>query len=265
MYDLADHQMTRGLEAYCMFVGTPYSGHTLVASLLDAHPNIIIAHELDALGLVENGIRRDELFRALIARSEAFTQDGRSWFGYKYLVSNQWHSRARTLKVLGDKKGGGSTQRLSRNRLLLDRLREVVQLPLRIIHVVRNPYDNLATLFRRHDAKRPMADIIPGYASACRLTAALSTDLGQDEFFQIRHENVIRDARGSLNSLLSFLGVEAPPDYLDDSASIVYTRPHRSRFDISWNKQDIETVDQICQEHLFLRGYTFEFDETDSP
>jgi hypothetical protein len=35
-----------------MFIGYLRSGHSLIASLLDAHPNAIATHELDALKFV---------------------------------------------------------------------------------------------------------------------------------------------------------------------------------------------------------------------
>ena len=38
-----------------MFIGYPRSGHSLIGSLLDVHPNAIVAHELDALKFVGAG------------------------------------------------------------------------------------------------------------------------------------------------------------------------------------------------------------------
>ena len=40
------------LRSFCLFIGYPRSGHSLLGSLLDAHPDIAIAHEVNALGLV---------------------------------------------------------------------------------------------------------------------------------------------------------------------------------------------------------------------
>jgi hypothetical protein len=53
----AYHGMLHGklfdqVQSYCMFVGHPRSGHTLIGALLDAHPHIVIAHELNALRYV---------------------------------------------------------------------------------------------------------------------------------------------------------------------------------------------------------------------
>ena len=47
--------MFETIQLYCMFVGYPRSGHSLVGTLLDAHPDIVIAHELDALRHIRAG------------------------------------------------------------------------------------------------------------------------------------------------------------------------------------------------------------------
>lgn len=57
-----------GLETYCMFIGYPYSGHSLVGSLLDAHESMAISHELHALKFLDN-------LQNCIERAEAV----RSW------------------------------------------------------------------------------------------------------------------------------------------------------------------------------------------
>ena len=39
-----------GVETFVLFIGYPRSSHSLIAALLDAHPEIIIPHEYDILG-----------------------------------------------------------------------------------------------------------------------------------------------------------------------------------------------------------------------
>ena len=43
------------VESFCLFVGHRRTGHTLVRALLDAHPAMVISHELNALDLVQRG------------------------------------------------------------------------------------------------------------------------------------------------------------------------------------------------------------------
>ena len=37
--------VVEGVEKFVLFVGYPRSGHSLIASVMDAHPDIVIAHE----------------------------------------------------------------------------------------------------------------------------------------------------------------------------------------------------------------------------
>ena len=45
-----DHKVCAGVCTFLLFFGYPRSGHTLVSSLLDAHPNVIVANEFDVIG-----------------------------------------------------------------------------------------------------------------------------------------------------------------------------------------------------------------------
>ncbi len=113
-----------------------------------AHPESLIAHELDAVGYVEHHFGRDQLYALLLERDEVFASMGRKWMGYDYVVPHQFQGRWSKLRVIGDKRGHVSTSRLARHPETLDRLRHLVGVPIRVVHVTRNPYDNVATMAR---------------------------------------------------------------------------------------------------------------------
>ena len=52
------------------------------------------------------------------------------------------------LKVIGDKKGGNTALLLDQlgDLSILEEIKQVVQVPLKFIHVHRNPFDNIATI-----------------------------------------------------------------------------------------------------------------------
>jgi len=114
-----------------MFVGYPRSGHSLIGSLLAAHPDMVIAHELDALRLPRLGFRRNQLYALILASDRSFTTAGRRRTGSDYTAPTRWRGTSRRLDVIGDKKGGQSTRRLHDRPELLDRLRRTVQVPVR--------------------------------------------------------------------------------------------------------------------------------------
>ena len=69
------------VNTYCMFIGYPRSSHSLMGSLIDAHPNAIIAHEQDVLKYIKYGFTKEALFPLLLRNSEEFTANGRTWTG----------------------------------------------------------------------------------------------------------------------------------------------------------------------------------------
>jgi len=50
------------VDRFVMFVGFPRSSHSLVGSLLDAHPEACIAHEMDVLKYVMANFRNNSFF-----------------------------------------------------------------------------------------------------------------------------------------------------------------------------------------------------------
>ncbi len=244
------------IERYCMFIGYPRSGHSLVGSLLDAHPNIVIAHELDALRYVEGGFNRKQLFYLLLEKSRHFTETGRKWTGYTYVVPNQWNGRYSELKVIGDKKGGLSSRRLSGNLELLQDLKETIEVDLKMTHVIRNPYDCISTMSKR--SGQSLADRIERYFFLCKTVACMREKMNEEDWFDIKHELLIEDPEYWLTKLCHFLGQEPTDDYLRDCASIIYKSPHKSRTESTWAPGLINRVEIEIEKYPFLHGYTFE-------
>ena len=64
-----------------------------------------------------------------------------------------------SLKVIGDKKGGKTSKTLidPNNMSRLEAISEGVQVTMKFIHVVRNPFDNISTMTLRKAHKRGAA------------------------------------------------------------------------------------------------------------
>ncbi len=245
------------VRTYCMFIGYPRSGHSLVGSLLDAHPNMIVAHEVDALRCLTNGFEnRAAIYHLLLENSREFTGAGRAWNGYSYEVPNQWHGRYRSLQVIGDKKGGASSLQLMRDPQLLDRLQAVVPVPIRFVHVIRNPFDTIATIARLHEV--PLEVAIDGFFGMAGSVTYVKQKVGAAAVHDLRHEDFIADPQAHLRALCAFLGQDADADYLKDCASIVFKQPKKTRGDAAWTGEQLRTVQQRIAEYPFLHGYDFE-------
>lgn len=245
------------IEKYVMFVGYPRSGHTLLGALLDAHTNAVIAHELGALDHIQEGAGREDLYRLLVDNSKSFAQEGNEWEGYSYQVPGQWQGRFESLKVIGDKKGGRSTLKLGTNPELLDQLEQTVTDELRLIHVIRNPYDNISTMFLKRTVNRSLRRTMKNYFSLCETNAEIKRRVGEDAVFEVRHENFVEDPKGHLQRLCEFLGLQPTTEYLDACVGQVFDSPSRSRYKIVWGHPNIDLVKDYMSQYDFLRGYTY--------
>lgn len=261
----ADPHRFDSVTTYCMFIGYPRSSHSLMGSLIDAHPNAIIAHEQDVLKYIKYGFTKEELFPLLLRNSEEFTAGGRTWTGYSYAVEGQYQGRYETLKVIGDKRGANSARRFQRKPELLEKLKTRIGMPIKMIHVIRNPYDNISTMAFRNNAsqkervtKEVLQVEIENYFSLVETVAWVQKNLGEESVINIKIEEFMAGPKGKLTEVCGFLGLEADEKYLDDCAAIVYNKPHKTRNDFPWDEELIRDVASRMKRFGFFDGYDFE-------
>jgi hypothetical protein len=237
------------VRAFCLFVGYPRSGHSVVGAMLNAHRDAVISHELDAPRLVLAGCDRDQLYARILARAAWFNLRGNR-SNYRYQIPNRWQGRFETLRVLGDKGGGWVAQWLRIHPDLLDRVHATTGVPLRLIHVVRNPFDNIAAISQWH--RLSLEESIEFYFAHCETTASL---VGREEVVTMRHEDFIESPEATLTSLCEFLGLTADDQYLSEATSIVFARPTGSRRKIQWPEALRNAVERRAESYPFLSGY----------
>jgi len=244
------------IERYCFFVGYARSGHSVVGSLLNAHPEMVISNELHALRFVHQRFIRSQLFALIMARDADFEAAGRTWTGYDYSVANQSQGRFTKLKVIGDKKGGASTRFIAQHPDVLDQLRRVVRVPIRVIHVTRNPFDNIARMVM--SSRFDVRATVDRFGGLCDSVSEIRRRLTDDELLDASHEDFFSSPSDALGLMCKFLGVDADPEYLADCASIVRAPSTRARDGVNWAPDEIESVNGIIAKHPFMGGYSFE-------
>lgn len=152
---LLNSEKFNDIECFCLFIGYPFSGHTIIGSLLDAHPDVVISIEADVLGLIQKGYSRKLIYSFILRNNKNFhSRHKTSWLGYSYKVPGLFQGTYNKIRVIGDKKGAKSTNRLINNIDLLANLEEVTEKPVKMIHVVRNPLDNIASIIIRAKEKK---------------------------------------------------------------------------------------------------------------
>lgn len=252
----------RAVECYCLFIGHGRSGHSIVGSLLDAHPEAVVSDELDAVRFVELGFRRDQVLALSLEKAERLARGqrlkaGRGGKTYSYLVPGWFNGRFERLRVVGDSTAGTAVHRIHARPELLDRIdRRMTGLRVRYVHVARNPYDNISTMTIRRG--RDLDDAIRAYFTDCDTLVELRRRIGHERLHDLRHEDLIADPRARLADLCRFVGLDAPDDYLAACAGILFASPSRSRDSVDWSPQRIDRVAREIERFDFLAGYSFE-------
>ena len=254
----------RDVKTFFLFIGYPSSGHTLLGSILDAHPHIAVSIELDVLEYVRAGFGKAQIFDLILERSRAMARQGHRWrkhsTDFVFDVPTQWQGRSRRLQALGDKKAGGTGDLLRREPWLLERLAPLVKVDVKFLHVIRNPFDNIARIHlkRKANRERGLEWAIGRYFSLCDVVMRVKKSTSASSVLDVRHEGLVAQPMPVLRGVCEFLGVEAPEDYLGDCAKIVSQSPHKSRSNVTWSESLIEAVHAGCQRYPYLAGYSYE-------
>lgn len=246
-------------RVFVMFVGHGRSGHSLLGSLLDAHPQVAIAHEQYAARHLLAGCPASRVCRALQYNSQIFARLGRSYSGYDYVVPGQCQGRLLEPTVIGDKKGGGTARLLRRDpqSTAQELCARAPGQPL-FIHVIRNPFDNIATKALRTGRSLPDAaaryfDNATAIRGACEAVPGSVVHVVLDE--------LIERPRQVLAGLLGRLGLSAPSGYLDACAGLLFASPRRTRHHVAWPQELIARLDDGLTRYPFLAAFAGSFND----
>ena len=233
------------LRSFCLFVGYPRSGSTLVAAMLNAHPDVLLGHELDAVGFVRWHCRRNQLFHAIRSSVDEFEQAGSRWEGYDYEIAGA--AGYRRLLVIGDKEASLSAVRIGGDASLVGGMAETVGVPLKLVHVVRNPFDNIATMYLRGRypiLRLPLSACIAKFGKMVQTIESLKREVASDDFFELHFEDVVERPKDVLEALCAFFELDTPREYVDAATAIVKA-PKVARDCVAWAENDVRAVEEI--------------------
>lgn len=283
-HGLTHYRELRHIETFVQFAGFPRSGHSLIGSIIDAHPEARVSHELDAMGLLNRGMPQTAIFALIDRMAQEFTRHGRYWNGHSYLVPGAHHDTAAPLRVIGDKKGDVAVRWIARNPALLDQLQRSDWPVKKWILVLRNPYDNIATMSLREGrvydqlrsdtnssedfhralrekqaegviASQALDNQIDEYARLCRTVDEMKHKTAPANWLDLSHEELTADPAAQISRLIGFLDLPPVPDYVEQCAAMVHPRSHQTRDLLVWPAATRERVQALCREFSFLKPY----------
>lgn len=277
-----------GIKKFVFFVGYPRSGHSIVASMLDAHPNVVIAHEYNLFPQWQNAPMKHKerifLYNALYKNSAESALSGwrselKSVKGYTLGVDYPWQGGFTQLKIIGDKSGATTSNFFEKNTQvfmeIVENLKKTTGVPIHVIHVVRNPYDMISTRLLYADGGKKFKLPATKERKHCNtyglgyhtnrtfhIVSHVQRILERTNLsvLEVHHADLIRDPRGTLSMMGRFLNLPFPNDYLEACMRKVYTKPSKTRLLVSWPENMIEKVYHLMKPYRFLWRYSFEGD-----
>jgi len=239
----------------------------LVAALLDAHPEIVMSIEWGVLSHLLMGYRRNQICYSVEHHSRLFTRRLKNtWTGYNYRVDDMWQGKYRTIKLIGDKLAGQTSLILKKDLTLVDKLQQRINCPVKIIHVIRNPFDTITTMAKRSFAKSEslvdfdvayLAQFIDRYFERVEVVQKLKS-YGQLSMIDLHHEKIIHDTDSTLIELMNFLNVDITDNYMLRCSETIYKEPHKSRLEVDWPDNLKQHVQENIAKYEFLQQYSFE-------
>lgn len=246
------------------FIGYPRSGHSILGALLDAHPEVVMSHELDALAFLDAGFSKQQLVRMMMLRSRQFAKAGNQWMGYNYKVPGGSQGDVTQLKLVGDKRGGTTAKWYNKKPVLFPSLHTMFPDTL-FVHMYRNPFNTISTSYFRSQVRRDKsfgeADLyrkIDHFFDHANIIRQFEQEQPFD-FRSIRAEDFLASPKEVLSDLLNRFSLEASPDYLDNCTRILFKNPPKRRTCLElWSRKTIEYVHQRMTETPYFVGYQFE-------
>ena len=274
-----------GVKTFVFFVGHPCSGHSIVASLLDSHPHMVVSHEFTLFQKLSTGSlapTKQVIFNELWN----FDRRNMQWLkthnikGYTLMVDGLYEGKyVDHIDVMGDKRGDLTVQLFidhpSNWSRVYDTLRSL-NLTMKVIHVIRNPYDNIASHVFLSDAKKyhafkaikhsnraytfnsnHTAKSIKMYFQYHQAIVSIKEKYNLD-IIEVHGKDLVSDPKGTLSRLCDQIGITCSDDYLEKCSKKVYKTESRTRRLVKWPEAQLELIEQNIKKYSCLEGYTFD-------
>jgi pimeloyl-ACP methyl ester carboxylesterase len=232
-----------GLRCFVLIVGNARSGSTLLGAALDGHPRAIVANEMGDSMSLWKGHSRDEVLARVVQHAAHNATTERASAGYRYQIGPP-PERKRDVLVAGDKTWNPTLLLLHGNPGLLSSLEERLAVPVRLVYVIRNPFDVIATMHRRSGLS--IRDRIRWYFMHCEAAEAMRERLPADRFLESHHATLLADAAGELGQVGRFLGLPHDGAHVAAVQSLLFEQPRRTADALAWSPAEIgEIADRI--------------------
>lgn len=277
------------LKYFCMFIGPSRCGHTLIANILNAHPNVVISNELNPILLFLRGKDRPHIFEKIIQSMIIFKNKKSRWTSYSYDIDGLYQGTWENMSVIGDKLCGPTTtylgyskdnvidkanqirekskshkalitekriQELSGGILsdcelpIFESFKKFIGLEIKLIHIIRNPIYNITSLSLLNG--HSIEQQIDEYFE--RFDTAIRIAQNR-ECLHLFLDEIINNPISSIMQLCRYLRIDCDEQFLIKSSNIIFDKEHKNKDMRKWTDELIEKVNNEMYNRPLLKRY----------
>jgi hypothetical protein len=244
------------MEKWITFIGEGRSGHTIISAILDSHPNVRLAEEQKLITKwTRDGYSREKIIDEVKKCGHGKERKPKALPG-----SLKWEE---PLLAIGDKCGWDAvnlTRKHGESLDILDRFAEHMQMPVKVIHTIRNPYDNITAYLdspkwqRLHGTGNELYRMcIRRYA---RFYSAALPLLERHHRFDLYNEEIIENPERVITKLCCFLDLPIVEPWLTNAVNSVYKKPNERSKRREWPTKWEEQIPwRIIEKYDFFERY----------
>lgn len=270
----------RHLQTICLALGFAKSANQILAGALTAHPSMAMPSQINALEGWWNHLSIYGEFLAYkmllsdILKLDRRLSSNKVVYADKKLkfptIPHQWQGRFERMTVIGDCSPITNTKILMKKAykgiggkcMGLKVFQTYIELPLKVIFFVYNPYDLVATGIIRPpfmaEREKLFEIMVHRLKVGCMRGSILLDNIPSQQVYIWHLEDYIVSPRSKLSELCSFLGVEPTQAYLEACTEAFPKQLHKARHRIDWPKKYKVQVAEVIKQYDFLSDYDWD-------
>ncbi len=210
------------LRYYVIFMRYKRSGSSLLVNLLDAHPNAIFVRNEELYGKFERWDNPSKIYNHLYTSAKRYRDKPYSANGYRYPIEGV--GTAKDPVVIGHK---SSTRRFLPIAYSSDRLaafQKAVDLPLKFLHLIRSPFDQVNARWQQKEFRRigaPLDELIAHVREQTEGNVAMREQAERTNYYQVHYEDLKAYPVATMSAVCSFLGLSVISKHLEACKGLV--------------------------------------------
>jgi len=288
-YNILPWSVIENVKTFVFFIGNPRSGSSIIGSMLDSHPHMIISYQSHILqeilrkpeastkSFIFNKIWKTSCFMTR-GRRAAYKNSKKNYtLFFDELYQGKYNSH---VDVIGDKEAGKISGIFMHGpekfQTMLTKLRGTVNIPIKVIHPIRNPFDNIATMLLYEFYENSAIETTKTKLGNNTIAIDPKTiDSNIKDYFlhyqaseeapkmfnlstiQIHNQDLVTYPRRTIISLCEFLEIPCSDGYIETCSNKMFNEVSRTRYRIQWNDYQIAKITENIQKFQSLSRYDF--------